>query len=370
MQIPADILPVDGRFGSGPSKVPAAAMEALAASGPHVIGTSHRQSPVRNLVGSVREGLRSLFTLPDEYEVVLGVGGSTAFFDAATFGLIRERSQHLAFGEFGTKFATAAQRAPFLGDPTVVRSEPGTHPDPYAEDGIDVYAWPHNETSTGVSAPVRRVDGADPDALHVIDGTSAAGALPVDVTQCDVYYFAPQKALASDAGVWFALMSPAALARVEEIAASGRWVPAFLDLGAAVQNSAKDQTLNTPPLASLFWTDQQIRWILDNGGLSWSVSRCEDSASRLYGWAEQSSYATPFVTDPGKQSTSVVTIDLEGVDAGRLSRELRAAGIVDVDGYRGLNRNQLRIATYPAVDPEDCTRLTQCIDWVVERLTD
>ncbi|TNC42747.1 phosphoserine transaminase [Mumia zhuanghuii] len=366
MQIPKKLLPSDGRFGSGPSKVPHEAMEALASSS--VIGTSHRQEPVRALVGSVREQLRALFSLPDDYEVVLGVGGSTAFFDAATFGLVRERSQHLAFGEFGAKFAKATSRAPFLGEPTVLSSEPGTHPDAQAESGIDVYAWTHNETSTGVTAPVRRVEGADADSLVVIDGTSAAGGIPVDITQSDVYFFAPQKALASDAGLWFAIMSPAALARVEEIATSGRWIPAFLDLAAAVESSRKDQTYNTPPLASLFWTDHQLRWIHDNGGLPWSVSRCEDSSSRLYGWAEQSSYATPFVADPGKQSPTVVTIDLAGVEASAVSAALRDNGIVDVDGYRGLGRNQLRIATFPAIEPDDVSALARCLDYVVEQL--
>ncbi|MGH1561793.1 phosphoserine transaminase [Mumia sp. DW29H23] len=368
MQIPKKLLPSDGRFGSGPSKIPHEAAQALAASS--VLGTSHRQAPVRELVGSVRAQMRALFSLPDDYEVVLGIGGSTAFFDAATFGLVRSRSQHLSFGEFGAKFAKAAASAPFLGDPTVITSEPGTHPDPVAEEGVDVYAWTHNETSTGVMAPVRRVEGADADALMVIDGTSAAGALPLDVTQSDVYFFAPQKALASDAGLWFTLMSPAALARVEEITASERWIPAFFDLSSALDNSRKDQTYNTPPLASLFWIDHQLRWILDNGGLAWSVARCEDSSSRLYGWAEQSSYATPFVSDPGKQSSTVVTIDLEGVDAKAVSAQLRDNGIVDVDGYRGLGRNQLRIATFPAIEPDDVSLLTQCLDYVVERLDD
>ncbi|MBW9206992.1 phosphoserine transaminase [Mumia sp. zg.B17] len=368
MQIPKKLRPSDGRFGSGPSKVPHEAMQALASS--PVIGTSHRQAPVRELVGSVRAQMRALFSLPDDYEVVLGIGGSTAFFDAATFGLVRERSQHLSFGEFGAKFATATTRAPFLGSPTVIESEPGSHPVPSAESGVDVYAWAHNETSTGVTAPVRRVEGADSDALVVIDGTSAAGALPLDVTQSDVYFFAPQKALASDAGLWFALMSPAALARVEEIAGSGRWIPAFLDLSKAVESSRKDQTYNTPPLASLFWTDHQLSWILANGGLPWSVARCEDSSSRLYGWAEQSSYATPFVSDPGKQSATVVTIDLEGVDAAAVCAALRDNDIVDVEGYRGLGRNQLRIATFPAIEPDDISLLTQSIDYVVENLDD
>ncbi|MFD1825783.1 MULTISPECIES: phosphoserine transaminase [Mumia] len=366
VQIPKKLLPSDGRFGSGPSKVPHDAMQALATS--PLIGTSHRQAPVRSLVGSIREQLRTLYSLPDDYEVVLGVGGSTAFFDAATFGLIRERSQHLSFGEFGAKFAKAAARAPFLEEPTVLASDPGTHSDAEAEPGIDVYAWAHNETSTGVTAPVRRVEGADDDALVVIDGTSAAAGIPVDITQCDVYFFAPQKALASDAGVWFAVMSPAALARVEEIAASGRWIPAFLDLAAAVEHSRKDQTYNTPPLASLVWTDHQLRWIHENGGLPWAVARCEDSSSRLYGWAEQTSYATPFVADPGKQSPTVVTIDLEGVDAKAVTAVLRENGIVDIDGYRGLGRNQLRIATFPAIEPDDISLLTRCLDHVVEHL--
>ena len=368
MKIPAELLPGDGRFGSGPSKVRVDALEALAATGTSLMGTSHRQAPVRNLVGSLREGLADLFTLPDGYEVVLGVGGSHAFFDAATFGLIRERSQHLVHGEFTRKFATAAQHAPFLADPHVLESDVTTHPVPVAEAGVDTYAWAHNETSTGVMVPVERVTGADDNALVLIDATSGAGGLPLDITQSDVYYFAPQKTFASDGGLWIALMSPAAIERAAEIKASGRHIPGFLDLPTAIDNSRKNQTYNTPALATLFLVDDQVRWMLAQGGLDWAVTRTTDSSTRLYEWAEASAYATPFVTDPADRSLVVGTIDLDGVDADAVTAALADNGIVDVAGYRGLNRNQLRIAMFPAIDPEDITKLTQCIDHVVERL--
>ncbi|MGH3424912.1 MAG: phosphoserine transaminase [Nocardioidaceae bacterium] len=368
IRVPAELLPRDGRFGSGPSKVRTQALDALAASGAGLMGTSHRQAPVRNLVGSVRAQLAELFELPDGYEVVLGGGGSTAFFDAACLGLVRTRSQHLAFGEFGSKFATAAARAPFLDAPTVIESDPSTHPEPAAEPGTDVYAWPHNETSTGVMAPVRRVAGADPGSLVVIDATSGAGGLPVDVAQADVYFLAPQKTFAADGGLWVALMSPAALERVREISESGRWIPAFLDLRTAVENSAKDQTYNTPPLASLFLMDHQLRWMLAQGGMAWATARTRDSSGRLYSWAEESAYATPFVPDPADRSLVVGTVDLAGVDAKRVSAVLRENGVVDVDGYRGLQRNQLRVAMFPAIEPDDVTALTQSIDYVVARL--
>ena len=365
MKIPAELLPQDGRFGSGPSKIRVEALDALAATGTSLLGTSHRQAPVKNLVGSLRAGLSELFTLPDGYEVVLGVGGSHAFFDAATFGLVERRAQHLVHGEFSRKFATAVQKAPFLDDPEILESDPSTHPVAHATEGVDVYAWAHNETSTGVMLPVERVDGADDGALVLVDATSGAGGLPVDVSQTDVYYFAPQKGFASDGGLWIALMSPAAIERAERIKASGRHIPGFLDLPVAIDNSRKNQTYNTPALATLFLMEQQVAWMNDQGGLDWAVARTTDSSSRLYAWAEASSYATPFVTDAADRSLVVGTIDLDGVDQADISAALRANGIVDVDSYRGLGRNQLRIAMFPAIDPEDITRLTQSIDYVV-----
>jgi phosphoserine aminotransferase len=369
IQIPADLLPADGRFGCGPSKVRPEAVAALAGPGAKVLGTSHRQAPVRNLVGRVREGLGTLFTLPEGYEVVLGNGGATAFWDVATFGLIRRKSQHLSFGEFGSKFAQAAKEAPFLDAPTVIKSVPGTRPQPRAEPGVDVYAWPHNETSTGVMAGVRRVEGADDDALVVIDATSGAGGLPLDVSQVDAYYFAPQKCFASDGGLWFALMSPAALARVDEIAATDRWVPAFFDLPTAVDNSRQNQTYNTPALATLFLMAEQIDWINSRGGLAWAVERTADSASRLYTWAEKSPYATPYVEDPDARSQVVGTIDLDAnIDAAKVAKTLRANGVVDVEPYRKLGRNQLRVAMFPSVEPADVEALTACIDHVVAQL--
>ncbi|SDS44961.1 phosphoserine aminotransferase apoenzyme [Nocardioides scoriae] len=364
--IPQDLLPHDGRFGSGPSKVPAGRLDRLAASGAELMGTSHRQAPVRALVGRVRAGLAELFDLPEGYEVVLGNGGSTAFWDAATFGLVRERSQHLVFGEFSAKFAQAAAAAPFLGEPTVVSAEPGSLASPHDEDGLDAYAWPHNETSTGVMAPVRRVGG--PGSLVLVDATSGAGGLPVDVRETDVYYFAPQKGFASDGGLWLALMSPAALERAAEVAAS-RWVPASLDLPTAIENSRKDQTYNTPAIATLFLVAEQLDWMLAQGGLDAMVGRTTASSQALYGWAERSSYAAPFVADPAHRSLVVGTVDLDGsVDAARVSAVLRANGVVDTEPYRKLGRNQLRIAMFPAVDPADVEALTRCVDHVVEHL--
>ncbi|MDQ1703337.1 MAG: phosphoserine aminotransferase [Frankiaceae bacterium] len=369
IQIPADLLPVDGRFGAGPSKIRPAQVEALAATGRDFLGTSHRQKPVKAVVGRVRAGLASLFDLPEGYEVVLGNGGATAFWDIATFCLIRERSQHLSFGEFGAKFAQAAAEAPFLGDPSVIKSDPGTAPAARAEAGIDAYAWTHNETSTGVAAPVARVAGADPGALTLIDATSAAGGLPVDVSETDVYYFAPQKCFASDGGLWLALMSPAAIERVGAIKASGRWTPAFFDLQTAIDNSRLDQTYNTPALATLLLLAEQVDWFNANGGLSWAVGRAADSANRLYTWADKSEYATPFVTDPALRSNVVGTIDFaENIDATAISKALRANGVVDTEPYRKLGRNQLRISMYPAVDPDDVEALTHCIDYVVDQL--
>ncbi|MGN6250484.1 MAG: phosphoserine transaminase [Marmoricola sp.] len=369
IEIPASLRPADGRFGAGPSKVPASALAALATSGAGLLGTSHRQAPVRALVGEVREGLAQLFDLPAGYEVVLGNGGSTAFWDIATCGLVRERSQHLVFGEFSAKFAAGVGAAPFLAEPSIVAAEPGARPEPRAEAGIDVYAWPQNETSTAVMAPVRRVAGADPDALVLVDATSGAGGLPVEVAETDVYYFAPQKGFASDGGLWLALMSPAALERAAEIAASDRWIPAFLDLPIAIENSRKDQTYNTPAVATLFLMARQLDWMLDRGGLPAMVARTTASSEALYGWAERSSFAAPFVTDPADRSLVIATIDFdEAIDADRVAATLRANGIVDTEPYRKLGRNQLRIGMYPAVDPDDVVALTRCIDHVVERL--
>jgi phosphoserine aminotransferase len=369
LTIPADLLPADGRFGAGPSKVRVAAVDALAATGATLLGTSHRQAPVRNLVGRLRDGLTDLFSLPEGYEVVLGNGGSTAFWDIATFALIRERSQHLSFGEFSAKFGTAAASAPFLAAPTVVKSEPGTRPEPYPEPGVDVYAWPHNETSTGVMAPVRRVDGAADGSLLLVDATSGAGGLPVDVSETDVYYFAPQKCFASDGGLWVALMSPAALERVAEIKSGGRWIPGFLDLQTAVDNSRLNQTYNTPSLATLFLMAEQTDWLNGLGGLSAAVERTTASSDVLYAWADKSEVASPFVAEPSDRSLVVGTVDFDDtVDAAAVAKVLRANGVVDVEPYRKLGRNQLRVAMFPAVDASDVEALTSCVDWVIERL--
>jgi phosphoserine aminotransferase len=369
LTLPSDLLPGDGRFGAGPSKVRPEALGALAATGTTLLGTSHRQPPVRSLVGHVREGLAALFALPDGYQVVLGNGGSTAFWDVATFSLIRQRSQHLSFGEFSAKFAAAARATPFLDDPTVVTAEPGTRPDPRAEVGADVYAWPHNETSTGVMAPIRRVDGSDGDALVVIDATSGAGGLPVDISETDVYYFAPQKSFGSDGGLWIALMSPRAIERVGDIKSSARWIPAFLDLQIAIDNAALDQTYNTPALATLILLADQIDWLDGLGGLSGAVARTTESSSSLYAWAEKSEYATPFVAEPADRSLVVGTIDFDDrIDAATVARVLRANGIVDTEPYRKLGRNQLRVAMFPAVDPADVRALTACVDYVIEHL--
>ncbi|MFQ6171674.1 phosphoserine transaminase [Oryzobacter sp. R7] len=367
--VPADLLPADGRFGSGPSKVRPEQVEALSAIGRTVLGTSHRQAPVKNLVREVREGLAEFFSLPEGYEVVLGNGGATAFWDVAAFGLVRDRAQHLTFGEFSSKFASVTRKAPFLGEPTVIASDPGTLPTPEAEAGVDVYAWAHNETSTGVMAPVRRVDGADDDALVLVDATSGAGGLPVDVSQADVYYFAPQKSFASDGGLWLALFSPAALARVEEVTASGRWVPDFFSLPTAIDNSRLNQTYNTPAVATLAMLANQVQWLNGNGGLDWATARTADSSGRLYAWAEASEYATPYVTDPAHRSQVVATIDFDdAVDASAIAKTLRANGVVDVEPYRKLGRNQLRVACFPAVEPDDVSRLIASVEYVVERL--
>ncbi|MFI4991833.1 MAG: phosphoserine transaminase [Solirubrobacterales bacterium] len=365
--IPQEMKPRDGRFGCGPSKVRPEALAALRADGAAVMGTSHRQKPVKALVHEIRAGLRELFSLPDGYEVALGNGGATAFWDAAAFGLIRERSAHLAFGEFSQKFASVSASAPFLGEPLVIKADPGDAPDPsaLAGAGADVVAWAHNETSTGVMAPVVRPAG---EPLVLIDATSGAGGLPVDVSQADAYYFAPQKSFAADGGLWLALLSPAAQERIAELDASGRWIPAFLSLQTALENSLKDQTYNTPAVATLFLLAEQIRWMLDLGGLNACVERSRESASLLYGWAERSGYATPFVSDPRKRSLVVGTIDFaDGVDAAQIAATLRANGIVDVEPYRKLGRNQLRVGMFPAVEPADVQALTACIDYIVEQ---
>jgi phosphoserine aminotransferase len=367
--IPADLLPRDGRFGSGPSKVRPEALAALAASGTSYLGTSHRQKTVKDVVRRVRAGLSDLFALPDGYEVVLGNGGTTAFWDIAVLNLVRVRSQHLVFGEFSSKFADAATAAPFLSDPSVLRSDPGTHPQAQAESGVDAYALTHNETSTGVAMPLRRVAGADEDALMLVDATSGAGGLPVDVAETDVYYFAPQKSFASDGGLWLALMSPAAVERVTEVHRTGRWVPAFSDLQIAIDNSRLDQTYNTPALATLFLLAEQLDWFNSQGGLDWATTRTADSSNRLYTWAEKSDFATPFVADPAQRSAVVGTIDFaDDIDASAVAKVLRSNGIVDTEPYRKLGRNQLRIAMFPAVDPADVEALTACIDHVVGAL--
>jgi phosphoserine aminotransferase len=366
VQIPTEIKPADGRFGCGPSKVRPEQLARLAERS-DLMGTSHRQAPVRGLVREVREGLAQLFSLPDGYEIALGNGGTTAFWEAASAWLVRERALHLSYGEFSQKFAKATAAAPFLGDPIVLEAEPGDAPEPTADPAADALAWAHNETSTGVMVEVRRPEGAG-DALVLVDATSGAGGLPVDVSQADAYYFAPQKGFAADGGLWLALLSPAAIARIEELDGAGdRWQPAFLSLQTGLENSRKEQTYNTPALATLLLLADQIEWMLGNGGLGWCVERTADSSGRLYGWAERCEHATPFVADPGKRSLVVGTIDFaDSVDAAALAAALRANGIVDVEPYRKLGRNQLRIGMFPAVEPDDVEALTACIDWVVE----
>jgi phosphoserine aminotransferase len=365
--IPAELLPRDGRFGSGPSKVRPTDVDALAASGTTYLGTSHRQGTVRFMVAALRNGIAELLSLPDGYEVTLGNGGTTAFWDAATFGLIDQRSQHLSYGEFSAKFAACAAAAPHLGDPEIIESAPGTVPTPKANPDVDAYCFTHNETSTGVAVAPLRPDGAE--GLMLVDATSAAGGLRFDPSQVDAYYFAPQKALASDGGLWLAALSPAAVERIERISAGDRWVPAFLDLGIALDNSRKDQTYNTPALATIFLAVQQIEWVLHNGGLPFAAGRCDRSAEILYGWADSRDYATPFVADPAIRSHVVATIDLDDeIPAATVSGVLRLNLVVDTESYRKLGRNQLRIAMFPAVDPDDIEALTRCIDYVVERL--
>lgn len=368
LEIPADIKPRDGRFGCGPSKVRPEQLQALSTTAAPLFGTSHRQAPVKNLVGRVRSGLAELFSVPDGYEVILGNGGATAFWDAAAFGLIDKRSLHLSFGEFSSKFASAVASNPFIGDPIVIKADAGTAPEPQSDPSVDVIAWAHNETSTGVAVPISRPQDSG-DALVVIDATSGAGGLPVDITETDAYYFSPQKNFASDGGLWLAIMSPAALARVASIASSGRWVPDFLSLPIAVDNSLKNQTYNTPAIGTLALMAEQVDWMLVNGGLEWAVKRTADSSQRLYSWAQDRPYTTPFVADAGLRSQVVGTIDFaDEVDAAAVAKILRANGVVDVEPYRKLGRNQLRVGMFPAVDPDDVSALTQCVDWVVERL--
>ena len=365
LTIPSNLLPADGRFGCGPSKVRPEQLAALAEAGATVIGTSHRQAPVKNLVASVQSGLAELFRLPDGYEVVIGNGGSTAFWDAAAFGLIERRSQNLVFGEFSSKFAAAAG-APWLKVPSVIKADAGSRSEVQPTSGIDVYAWPHNETSTGVMAPVTRVHGDD-GALTVIDATSAAGGVDFDASQADVYYFAPQKNFASDGGLWFALFSPAALERVERIAATDRYIPEFLSLTNAIANSRLNQTLNTPAITTLLLLENQVQWINGNGGLPWADARTKESSSALYDWADAVDYATPFVSNPDHRSQVVVTIDFDDkIDAAAIAKTLRANGIVDTDPYRKLGRNQLRVATFTAIDPADVRQLIASIEYVVE----
>ena len=365
--IPAELLPSDGRFGSGPSKVRPEQMAALSEVAGTYLGTSHRQKTVKAQVGRVRAGMRALFSLPEGYEVVLGNGGTTCFWDAATFGLIEEQSQHLSFGEFSSKFAACVKAAPHLKDPQVIESEVGTHPKPHADPSVDLYALTHNETSTGVAMTIARPDGAA--GLVAVDGTSGAGGLRVDPAAFDTYYLAPQKCFASDGGLYVALLSPAALERVERIAGSGRWIPTFLDLKTSVDNSRQDQTYNTPALATVFLLAEQLDWMIDNGGLEWTASRCDRSAEILYTWAEQSGFARPFVENPAQRSHVVGTIDfVDAVDASVVAAVLRANGIVDTEPYRKLGRNQLRIAMFPAVEPDDVAALCACINHVVGAL--
>ncbi len=367
--IPRELLPADGRFGCGPSKVRPEAVAALAEEAPTYLGTSHRQAPVKFMVSRLRNAVQELFSLPDGYEVLLGNGGTTAFWDAAVFGLVEQRSQHLVFGEFSSKFAECARRAPFLDDPSVREAAPGGAPEAEAEAGIDLYALTHNETSTGVAIPLRRPEGADAGALVAVDATSAAGGLRFDAAETDVYYFAPQKCLASDGGLWIAAASPAAVERIERLASGDRWIPASLDLAVALDNSRKDQTYNTPALATVFLAVQQLEWINQNGGLHFAAGRCDRSAEAIYRWAEASEHATPYVSDPALRSHVVATIDLaDDVDAPTVSKVLRANGVVDTESYRKLGRNQLRIALFPAIEPDDVVALTRCIDHVIGEL--
>jgi phosphoserine aminotransferase len=367
VQLPAELRPADGRFGSGPSKVRPEALARLAATGTGYLGTSHRRDGVRSVVRRIREGLANLFTLPDGYEVLLGNGGSTSFWDAAAFGLIEQRSEHLVFGEFSSKFAAVTKRAPFLADPVVIEAPPGSRPDIAPDETVDLYALTHNETSTGVMTDIRRPEGVV--GIVAVDATSGAGGLPVDPDEFDVYYFAPQKSFAAEGGLWLALCSAAAIDRIERVAASGRYIPASLDLTIALENSRLDQTYNTPALSTLFLLADTIEWMLEQGGLDWCVKRCDASAEIVYGWAESREFATPFVADPAARSHVTATIDFEGVNGEELAAALRANGIVDVEPYRKLGRNQLRIAMFPAIEPDDLVTLTRAIDFLVDALS-
>ncbi len=368
--IPDDLLPADGRFGAGPSKVRPEQIQALVEKSVSIMGTSHRQKPVKNEVAQMRAGLAEMFSIPAGYEVIIGNGGTTAFWEVAAFGLLRDSAQFLTFGEFGTKFASSAKAAPFLGEQSVIKSEPGDAPEFSAQAGLDAYCSPHNETSTGVAIPPVRPAGADKDALVLIDATSGAGGLPVDLNQVDVYYFSPQKCFASDGGLFVAIMSPAAIARTEEIKASGRYIPAFLDLMTAIENSRLDQTYNTPAVATILMMNEQIKWFNANGGLDWCVSRTKESSDAIYEWAMASDYATPFVKDPTKRSQVVATVDFdESIDAEVVAKVLRANGVVDTEPYRKLGRNQLRISVFPAVEPSDVRQLLKCIDFVIAQLS-
>ena len=376
LTIPAALLPEDGRFGSGPSKIRSEQVDALAAAGRTLLGTSHRQPPVRHLVASIREGLAAFFSMPDDYEIALGNGGASAFWEVACASLINRRAAYGVYGSFSKKFAQSAAKAPFLEQPAIYEGEPGTCRLPEYTDGVDAYCWAHDETSTGVEAPIRRVPGSlEQGALTLIDATSAAGALKVDVRETDAYYFSPQKAFGSDGGLWVAVLSPAAIERARRVEANvslpgvNRWVPPFLSLTSALENSRKDQTLNTPAVATLIMMENQVRWLNDNGGMDWSTARCAKSASLLYSWAERSEYARPFVSDPAARSHSVVTIDLDdSISASAVVQALRENGIVDTSGYRKLGRNQLRIGVFPSVEPSDVVALTKCVDYVVEHL--
>jgi phosphoserine aminotransferase len=368
--IPAGFLPVDGRFGAGPSKIRPEQLQALVAKSRNILGTSHRQAPVKNEVAEMRSGLAKMFSIPVGYEVVIGNGGTTAFWEIAAFGLIRDCAQFLTFGEFGAKFATCATDAPFLGEQSVIKSEPGDAPAFAPLAGIDAYCTPHNETSTGVAIPPVRPHGADADALVLIDATSGAGGLPVDLSVVDVYYFSPQKCFASDGGLFIAIMSPRAIARAQEIKASGRYIPAFLDLVTAIENSRLDQTYNTPAVATIVMMNEQVKWFNSNGGLDWCVSRTKESSDAIYDWATASEHATPFVADPAKRSQVVATIDFdESIDAEAVAKVLRSNGVVDTEPYRKLGRNQLRISVFPAVEPSDVRQLLKCIDFVIAQLT-
>jgi phosphoserine aminotransferase len=370
IKIPQELLPKDGRFGAGPSKVRSEQIEALSKVSKFYLGTSHRQKTVKNEVARLRSGLAELFSLPEGYEVILGNGGSTAFWEIATFGLIRDKAQFLTFGEFGSKFASSAKAAPFLGEQSVIKSEPGDAPVFAPEQGIDAYCTPHNETSTGVAVKPYRPSGADDDALVIIDATSAAGGLDVDINDVDVYYFSPQKCFASDGGLWVAIMSPKAIARAEEIRASGRYIPAFLDLVTAIENSRLDQTYNTPALATIYLMNEQIKWFNSNGGLKWCASRTSESSNAIYYWAEASDFATPYVVDKAKRSGVVATVNFdEAIDAALIAKALRNNGIVDTEPYRKLGKNQLRISVFPAVEPDDVRALLKSIDYVVGQLT-